>query len=146
MVCSRDTPMLRALLVILGLAISLMANAEESFNFMNLREVSIDYNHYTWAINPFLAPTFKPTNKLDLNLKVNYLNDWIFTDFRVHSQTDQTQYRLIGLNYQIGIHAGSYIDVYFDHFSQHLLDYPIAMPNTFDAIAVKFYIYRGDKR
>lgn len=109
---------------------------------LEVSSVYVDYMHYTWAAEPFMLPTV-PTNRLDLHVNVELLNRTIFINNMVHSETDAYQYRLIGWNYRFGIHIGSNLDLYYEHFSQHLLDTaPITGANTYDAIGFRLYLFR----
>ena len=111
---------------------------------LDVNEVFIDYQHYTWAIEPFMAGNnLTPTNALDLHVNFDMLNHIMFMDNMIHSETDQYQYALVGWNYKVGFHMGRYIDVFFQHYSQHLLDVtPVNGSNTYDAVGFRLYLYR----
>lgn len=117
-----------------------MAGAD--IKLMELKSTYLDYMHYTFAMEPFMYPA-TPTNRFDLHLDLEFLNRTLFMDNMIHSETDQYQYRLIGWNYRFGAHVGSNVDLYFEHFSQHLLDTtPQNGINTFDAVGVRVYFYK----
>lgn len=109
---------------------------------LEVKDTYLDYMHYTFAAEPFMLPNV-PTNRIDLHLNLELLNRTLFIDNMVHSETDQYQYRLIGWNYRFGIHLGDYVDVYFEHFSQHLLDTTsLNGTNSYDAVGARIYFYK----
>jgi hypothetical protein len=114
----------------------------KDFKFIDVSAVYLDFMHYTWAVDPFLQPTLAPTNRFDLHLDMELLNRTFFFNNMIHSETDQYQYRLIGWNYRFGVHLGNYVDLYIEHFSQHLLDIAPATANTYEAIGLRVYFYR----
>jgi hypothetical protein len=84
--------------------------------------------------------------QIDLNVNADILT-YGFWENRVHSMTDETvdgpgQFRVVGWNYRIGVHVSKYLDVYYEHFSRHLLDttYPTAFPVQ-DSFGIKLRIF-----
>lgn len=120
--------------------IAIPARAE--FHLLETKEVYLDYMHYIDSRQPFLAPSYAATNDFDLHLNLELFNGYGFVDNMIHSSTDATQFRLVGWNYRAGVHIGPYADVYFEHYSQHLLDYTPASPNVYDGVGVRIYFYR----
>lgn len=109
---------------------------------LEVKAVYLDYMHYTFAAEPFMLPNV-PTNRLDLHVDLEFFNRTFFLDNMIHSETDQSQFALIGWNYRLGVHIGDYVDFYLDHYSQHLLDVPdMNGPNTYDSIGVRIYFYK----
>jgi hypothetical protein len=108
---------------------------------LETKEVSFEFLHFTHSRQPFLLPTNRAVNEINLNVNLSLLNDYMFIDNTVHSQTDIYQYRLIGWHYKVGFRLIPRVDFYFEHFSQHLLDYIPFMDNTYDGIGVKIYLY-----
>ncbi len=109
-----------------------------------LDEVSIDYARYKQDTRlPILYPNV-PKERLDVNinfsfLKIGYINNTI------HSLTDANQFRLIGWHYQVGVRLGKWVDIYGDHFSQHLLDTQLSNFPVENSAGIKFYLYRLDR-
>lgn len=125
------------------LLLLLLSTNAYAFEFMALDKAYVDYAHYTWAREPFLAQAgFVPTDKIDLHVDLNLLSNVVFFQNMVHSEMDKSQYRLIGWNYKLGVHVNSTIDLFFEHYSQHILDAPTVSPNTFDAIGFRIYLYK----
>lgn len=117
-----------------------------SLKVIELREMYVDFMRYTSAQEPFMTNLgFIPTHRLDLHTNMDLFNKIGFFDTMVHSQTDQTQYRKVGLRYRVGAHITSWADVYFDHFSQHILDAVPASANTYDAVGVRIHLYQEKK-
>lgn len=115
------------------------------WKILEMRETYLEYGYYTWAVEPFLAPTFRPTQKFDLAVNLDLFNRIMFMDNTIHSETDQYQYRKIGWHYKLGIHLGDSADVFFEHFSQHLLDTTPQMPQTFDMVGIRVWFYKRDR-
>lgn len=65
----------------------------------------------------------------ELNLQMNFnVFEYFYWDNTIHSMTDRapngdTQFRLVGWNYRLGLHITDYIDFGYNHFSKHFLDY-----------------------
>lgn len=113
-----------------------------------LTEVSVKYQQLLpGAVDPMI--TYGPVSqRLDkeLNLVVNSeVLKYGYWDNTVHSETDQSQFRKIGWELQLGVHATRFLDVFYEHYSQHLLDYSSkeAFPRQ-DGVGIKLYLYRGD--
>lgn len=131
---------LLALLMVISPAAS--ATQLSDWKVLELREAYLEYGSYTWAIEPFLAPTYRPTQRFNVGLNIDLVNGIVFFDNVVHSETDQFQYRKVGWNYKFGVHLGDSVDVFFEHFSQHLLDVQPVMPQTYDMVGVRVWLYR----
>lgn len=132
----------------LGLALYLIyayhASAAEPWG-LDLKEVSADYARFKdGSRDPVMYPD-TPKERLDVNINMGVLR-YVYMNNMIHSETDQSQFRVIGWKYQMGIHIGSWADLYAEHFSQHLLDtqgqtaYPVQ-----NLIGLKLYIYRKDR-
>ena len=58
---------------------------------------------------------------VNLGMELDFFK-YIFINPRIVSFTDHGQFRLVGLEYQAGLHLGKYVDVFYAHLSHHLLD------------------------
>lgn len=110
-----------------------------------LEEASVDYARFKDdSRDPVMYP-YTPKERLDTNLNLSLLK-YGFINNTIHSETDKDQFRIIGWQYQMGVHIGPWIDLYAEHFSQHLLDtegtrpYPVT-----NALGVKIFLYRRGK-
>ena len=125
------------------LLIAASASADD-FHLIDVDKVYVDYMHYTYAAEPFMYNAgYTPTNRLDVHLDLKLFDGIGFIDNMIHSETDQSQYRVVGWNYRMGAHVGNNLDIYFEHYSQHLLDSPTVGPNSFDALGVRVYLYKA---
>jgi hypothetical protein len=76
-------------------------------------------------------------------LKYGYWNNM------VHSMTDEDvnghgQFRVVGWNFQLGAHLCKYLDVQYEHYSQHLMDaqLPYGFPVQ-DSVGIVLHLYRS---
>lgn len=133
---------MRVLKSLLALILLLSSSAQAQFKVMEAREVYAEYAWNTYSAEPWLAPNYSASNRFDLHVNVDFFNRYAFIDTMVHSLTDSTQYRLVGLQYRIGLRPIPQVELYFEHYSQHLLDYVPNMPNAYDSVGIKVYIYK----
>ena len=121
---------------------------------LELEEASITLNQFLpGGSYPLITENGLSNRALDKELNLN-LNMSVFKygfwDNRIHSMTDsgtngdRGQFRLIGWNFKLGVHLGKRFDIYYEHFSQHLLDaqfkwgrFPVQ-----DSIGIKLILYR----
>lgn len=127
-----------------------------SDDFFKLSEVSIEYKKFLDGSrdplindNGLIDRTIN--EQLDLNVNVS-IAKYLFFNNRVHSLTDKdintdagSRYRIVGWNYNLGAHINKYIDIGFEHFSQHELDatFPWPYPDT-NSVNIKIYLYRSN--
>lgn len=131
---------LHSILILIGMLVPSFSEARPKL--IELKEAYVDYMHYGYAREPFFLDGQIPTSRLDINFNLDFLNRIVYLNNMVHSETDQSQYRKIGWNYRFGIHIWDILDLYFEHFSQHLLDAVPVSRNTYDAVGVRVYIFR----
>ncbi len=116
----------------------LTATAHGSDFGVHLQEVTVDYGRYMDGSRAPIVDNVK--ERLDLSVNLSLLK-YLYLDNTVHSLTDPYQFRLVGWHYQFGVHFGRNIDVYYEHFSQHILDnyydnYPLE-----NLVGVKIKLY-----
>lgn len=120
--------------------------ASGSFPLLSLTEVSVKYQQFLpGAVDPMItnAPLSHQLDK-ELNLTVDAdVFKYGYWHNVVHSQTDQFQFRKVGWEIQLGVRAGKYLDLYYEHWSQHLLDAVSkeAFPRQ-DGLGLRIYLYR----
>jgi hypothetical protein len=128
-------------LIIIALLQLILTSASASYG-VELKELSVDYGRYLdGSYSLFVAA---PKERLNLNLDLGFLK-YGYVKNVIHSMTDSGQFRLVGWQYQVGAHLGDHVDVYFEHFSRHLLDtQQLRFPQE-NLVGVKLHIYRRDK-
>lgn len=113
---------------------------------VTLKEVYVDYAQYLSGHTPYLNAGQIPHERLNLNVNIELLDDWLYMNNTVHSLTDQSQFRFMGWEYELGINVYDYVHIYYQHFSGHLLDDTYQWPSPLDnTIGVKLYLYKKDR-
>lgn len=117
-------------------------------DFMDLKEVSIDYKNFRMinpnARNPLIWPEV-PKEGLNLYLDTDVLWGIMYVKAEVESLTTEAQYREIGLTARFGVHLGDWVNLGLYHRSEHVLDEAPLSPMGFpeeDALELKVYLYR----
>lgn len=137
--------------VLLSLAVS-TCHARE-FKLLEVQEVSIDYKSFMRNGNsPYMTNGSTLNKEVDLNINTDFLR-YFYVNNRVWSLVDQHQFRWVGLNAQIGARLTSFLDIGFEHFSQHTLDRQYYFKDitgdrfpVYDAITLKIYLFKRDPR
>ncbi len=58
----------------------------------------------------------------DVDLWCSYLDEvCLFWDNKVHAKASESRYRLVGWEFETGLHLGK-VDIFYYHHSQHMLD------------------------
>ena len=111
-----------------------------------VNEVSVEYKSFVGANRDPLFYNSTPNNELNLNVNLT-LNSYLFMDNQVHSMTNESQYYLVGWHYKLGAHITDDLDLYYEHFSQHILDnsYPYMSFPLENAIVIKYNLLKSDK-
>ncbi len=131
-----------------------LADADE-FHLIQLEEVRVDYmNFLPGGRDPLLSynglPNRAPGKELDVHIDSTIAN-YFYWNNMIHSTTDvytdtrkDDQFRVIGLNMELGVRLTSWLDVYYWHYSQHLLDTTYAYGGfpVLDAVGIHLYLYR----
>lgn len=129
-----------------------MAEASE-WHLLELQDVYANYKQFLpGGRDPLITENGLPGRLMDKELNLHVDMDVLKYGYwhnMVHSMTDEDvnghgQFRLVGWNFQLGVHLGSYLDVQYEHFSQHLLD--ASLPYGFpvqDSIGIVLHLYRG---
>jgi hypothetical protein len=133
-----------AVLTLIACAFTLALQSEASdFRLLELRETSVNYKRFN---KTNFAPLFEGPQKERITLTVNSdFMRYFFFNNRVHGTTTTAQYHLIGWNFQFGLRLSKYLDVLYEHHSQHVLDespgqhFPVE-----DSVGFTLYLYRFD--
>ncbi len=120
-----------------------------------LNEVHIHYrDFFPNGHDPLITQNGLPNRGLgkELNLRVNTdVLTYGYWNNLVHSMTDEDaatgangQFRTVGWNFQLGLHATRWLDIEYEHYSQHLLDYDRRDQHfpVQDSIGIKLYLFR----
>lgn len=146
---------LTALIKVLLLVIILLLfdKACMAGSIFELNEVSLEYKAFSdGSFNPLIDNNGLTNKRLDkeLNLYVNTtLFKYGFINNKIHSYTDRDengnpgQFRLVSWNYSLGVHITYFLDLSYEHKSEHLLDstFPYHFPLE-NSINIKIYLYK----
>jgi hypothetical protein len=106
----------------------------QAWDIFELREVTIDYKSIEFgSTDPVFQSSGLQNREPDKYLGVNINLDifhYFYMNNLVHgtsdSPTDKSgngQFRIIGWQYELGLHFTEFLDLTYGHHSQHLLDY-----------------------
>jgi hypothetical protein len=137
-------------LITIALGIVLLMKEAEAGSPWKLIELRESYINYKYFVHPGRDPLFTDLpHKEELNLHVNTdILRYMYWDNMVHSMTDASQYRVVGLNTKLGVRLSGILDVQFEHFSKHMLDTVHPWMRGFpveDSVGINLYLYRPDK-
>ena len=145
------------ILLISSLFISSFSKADE-YNIVNVDELKINYkSFFPGGSNPLITENGLLNRTLDKELSLT-VNTFIFNVFywnnRIHSLTDKEnvpngigQFRLVGLESQLGVNLTPWVSLEYYHHSQHLLDYmyPYGHFPVEDAFSLNIFLIRSKK-
>jgi hypothetical protein len=146
-------------LICLLLLITPAALADE-FKLIELDELRVDYiDFFPSGRDPLITHnglTNRELGKL-LNveikttlLKYGYWRSLVNSMTDAYSDTHRDgQFRLVGLQMELGLRVAPFLDVYGWHHSQHLLDHPSTAIGGFpvqDGIGIRLYIFSKDRK
>jgi len=138
---------------------SKLADASEVFRLIDdiklveIKDLYIEFKQFTPdSRNPMITNNGIPNRIMDKEINLHLDMDilrYLYFENMIHSMTDAPidggcgQFKVIGWNFRVGIHIWKYIDLQFEHYSQHSLDnvLPFNFPME-NSIGVKIYIYR----
>lgn len=148
------------LLIIISLFISQLAFADDDFHLLDLNEIKLTYiDYFPGGRDPIISnnglPNREPGKLLDASITTDVLKYGYWRSL-VHSETDSYvdtkkdgQFRLVGLNMEIGVHVTPAIDVFYWHYSKHLLDTTSDNIGGFpveDGVGINITIFSKNKR
>ncbi len=127
------------------------ASAYADWHIIDLNELSLDYKNYALvndkARNLLIYPEH-PKEGVDVTLNMDILSKG-YLDSQIESLTTSAQYRSIGLQLRAGVRISEHLEFGYWHHSQHVLDRDVGYYDKFpseDAVEIKLFIYRADKR
>lgn len=136
---------LAMVLVVFSLGLS-KALASDLDGFV-LDEVSINYKNFIGETRHPLFLHSKQKEEVNLNLNTTFVNVFYFNN-TIHSQTDSSQYKVVGWNLFLGARVFRSLDLQVEHFSKHLLDesYSVMRFPVENSVGFTWYLYRNDKQ
>lgn len=137
-----------------SLVSKLLTKQAPQYQLIRIGEVSLGWNLFQpGGVDPLINYSGlegkEPGQQLDLNINMDLLGVLYFNNV-VHSMIDRDiggsdgQFRTVGWHFQWGIHLSQYLDIYYEHFSQHLLDttYQFGHFPSVNSIGAKVFFYR----
>lgn len=64
----------------------------------------------------------KTQNFINLNFEIN-LHKKIYWKNKISTEVTSEQFRYVGYDFSLGIHMSNDLDIYYRHYSGHMLDY-----------------------
>lgn len=143
-------------LLLLTLILPLSSWAD--FHLISLDEIRVDYiNYFPKGRDPLITENGLEGRELGKSLSINIestLLKYGYWNTLVHSATDSYsdthangQFRSVGLQMELGIRPFSFLDLFYYHHSQHVLDteLPYRFPVA-DGVGIHIYIYSNKRR
>jgi hypothetical protein len=129
------------------LAAMLHMNAAKADNFpFQLQDVYLDYQHETTVgFDPVLQtlndPNVTLNNHLDLHLDLDVFK-YFYWNNKINTTSDQSNFRVIGWEYALGVRLFPFLEAGYFHHSQHILDMPDVQHFPLEnAIQIKLIFY-----
>lgn len=112
-----------------------------------LDSLYVDYKKFDDSNRDPLFYNSTKKESISLVMNTNFLS-YFYLDNRVHGETNNAKYELVGLEARIGLRLTNYMEVGYYHHSQHLLDdkYPYQKFPVDDAVEIRLYIYGNSHR
>ena len=117
---------------VIGMLMAMAVRADD----VRVTNLDLSYGHVLDGVNYF---GYKAVSnyKLDLGLAKGPA----YVTSSVHGTTDQTQFREVGLAYNVGAHVTKSIDIYYGHSSAHILDATIDKHFPYmDEVAITWHL------
>lgn len=138
-----------ALLLLITSSISSLAADRGKQNwFIQVDELSLQYKKFNQSARHPLFYNSQMKEGIDLNMNTDLAFGLIFWDNKIHTTTNSAQYYLIGWQFKFGTHITEFLDVQYEHHSQHLLDdnYPYMSFPVEDSLGFTLRIIGGGDR
>lgn len=138
---------MRTLIGVMAFLLVLLAPlTAQAWDLVELGDLTLEHKQFFHADTPYVPGGQAGT---ETNLKMDLVAfDSMFWRNTIHSQTDMSQYRLVGWNWEFGIKPFDWMELSWWHFSRHQLD---SQNPQFtggwkeDGVVVRFFLYRGKK-
>lgn len=111
-----------------------------------VKALDMGYEWFTAGRSKMLNPGQQLNNAVYIDLNLSFINDIIYLDNKIFSLTDQSQFRTISWSYELGINLFDSADVYYRHFSGHLLDTNYSDGSSYpfeNSVGVRFHLLRN---
>lgn len=139
------------------LLILLLSTKAFGFDVVSLDKVVIDYKTYLPGSRDPLINSNGLLNKApgqSLNLSLNttllkyaYFNGTVHSTTDIDLSTNSGQFRVVGLEAELGIRLTPFLNLYYYHYSQHLLDttYQFGGSPVLDGVGVSIILFSKEK-
>lgn len=134
--------MIAALSILVGLRDAAAAGP------FQLDEAGFEFKQFgDFARHPYFFEDNHPRQEVNFFFKNSLLN-YGYMDVLAHSMTDEHQFKVAGLNLNLGIRLFPWLDVGYEHWSIHLLDttYPHQGFGVRDALVFRVFFVGPEKR
>lgn len=117
-----------------------------TWELAELGDLTLEHKKFDNAETPYVLG-YKAGTETNLKMDMVFLGSFFWRN-TVHSQTDESQYRLVGWNWEIGVKPFSWLEISRWHFSRHTLD---SQNPTWtggwkeDGWVFRFFLYQGAK-
>ena len=125
-----------------------------SYPILELDELKVQYiDYFKGGRDPLISLPNRQLGK-QLNLSFNStLFDYFYWNSLIHSSTDEIpdtssgQFRVVGLEMQLGVRITNYFNLYLHHHSQHSLDttLPFGFPVQ-DGVGLEIIIFSNKRK
>jgi len=132
----------------LALALCPFQAVASDWSAVQLHDAYVQYTRYfDGGRYPLITNAGNPEGRLghELNLSLNLdIFKYGLWDSTVHSMTDQSQFRLVGLESRLGARITPNVEINYYHYSQHSLDYsfPWGFPVQ-DGVQLRLYFQKS---
>lgn len=118
------------------------AKAQENI-FIQTDELSVQYKRFHESARHPLFVDSIPKEGIDLVMNTDLLFQTMFWDNRVHTMTNDAQFKLVGWEFKLGTRITHFLTAEYQHHSQHLLDsvYPNMKFPVEDSLGFTLTIY-----
>ncbi len=116
--------------------------------FIQVDELSLTYKKFQPSSRHPLFYNSIMKEGIELNMNNDLGFGLLFWDNTIHTSTNSAQYYLIGWQFKLGVHVTHFLDVQYEHHSQHILDdtYPNMKFPVEDSLGFTLRILGGGNR
>lgn len=130
----------------IALLFSEPADAHE-WKLAELSDVNLHYKHFFPGGRDPLFIHDHPKEELDFHINTDVLR-YGFVNTQLHTMTNDSQYHVVGMHLEIGVRVAPALEVFYEHFSKHVLDEPDfnnGLPRypVEDSISLRIFFYRN---
>jgi hypothetical protein len=109
-----------------------------------LKSLYVDAGHYLYNNDPFVGHGYRLQNKLNLGVDLEFANKKIYFHNLIRSNMDTQNFRTVGWQYEIGARPRKDVELYINHFSNHILDAEVPyMAQSQTHMGIRVYFYQG---